>query len=138
MLRTHTCGELNKAHTKKEVTLCGWVATIRDHGGVLFIDLRDRYGITQIVFNPQKNKKLYLEAKKLGTEFVIRVKGKVARRPKGTENKNIPTGDIEIVASELNILNPSKPPLFELSNDSTLSENLRYRYRYLDLRRPRM
>ncbi len=138
MLRTNTCGELNKTHTKKEVTLCGWVATIRDHGGVLFIDLRDRYGITQIVFNPQKNKQLHLKAQQLGTEFVILVKGRVARRPKGTENENIPTGDIEIVASELNILNPSKPPLFELSDDSTLSENLRYRYRYLDLRRPKM
>ncbi len=138
MLRTHTCGELDKAHIDEDVILCGWAATIRDHGGLLFIDLRDRYGITQIVFNPQKNKQLHLKAQQLGTEFVIRVKGKVARRPKGTENENIPTGNIEIAASELNILNPSKPPLFELSDDSTLSENLRYQYRYLDLRRPKM
>lgn len=120
------------------MTLCGWVAAIRDHGGVLFIDLRDRYGITQIVFNPRLNKKLYLTAKQFGNEYVVCVKGKVAQRPKGTKNKSIPTGDIEVIVCESNIINPSKPPLFEISDDSALSEDLRYQYRYLDLRRPKM
>jgi len=138
MLRTHTCGELNKTNTDKDITLCGWVATIRDHGGVLFIDLRDRYGITQIVFNPQTNKKLHDAAAQLGSEYVIQIKGKVVQRPEGTKNKNIPTGDIEISVYELNVLNVALPPLFEISDDSALSEDLRYRYRYLDLRRPKM
>lgn len=138
MLRTHTCGELNKTNVDEDVTLCGWVAAIRDHGGVLFIDLRDRYGITQTVFNPRLNKKLYLAAKQFGNEYVVCVKGKVAQRPKGTKNKSIPTGDIEVIVYESNIINPSKPPLFEISDDSALSEDLRYHYRYLDLRRPKM
>lgn len=138
MLRTHTCGELNKSHIREEVTLCGWVSTIRDHGGVLFIDLRDRYGITQIVFNPQKNKEIHKQAEKLGSEYVIKIKGRIQARPEGTANKGIPTGEIEIPADELNILNPSKPPLFEITDSTNLSEDLRYKYRYLDLRRPVM
>ena len=138
MLRTHTCGELNKTHIGKEVALCGWVSTIRDHGGVLFIDLRDRYGITQVLFNPTINAQLHVAAQQLHIEFVARIKGKVTQRPQGTENKSISTGEIEIIADELKILNSAEPPLFEISDDGILSEDLRYRYRYLDLRRPRM
>jgi aspartyl-tRNA synthetase len=138
MLRTHTCGELNKSDVGKEVTLCGWVATMRDHGGILFIDLRDRYGITQVLFNPQIDKQLHDEAQQLGNEYVVMARGKVAQRPAGTENKNIQTGDIEVAAAELTVLNPSQPPLFEITDDSALSEDLRYKYRYLDLRRPNM
>ncbi len=138
MLRTNTCGELNKTHIGKEVTLCGWVSTIRDHGGVLFVDLRDRYGITQVLFNPTTNSQLHIAAQQLHIEFVARIKGKVAQRPQGTENKSISTGEIEIIADELKILNSAEPPLFEISDDGILSEDLRYRYRYLDLRRPKM
>ncbi|MBN1404932.1 MAG: aspartate--tRNA ligase [Candidatus Omnitrophica bacterium] len=138
MLRTHTCGELKVSDKDKTVAICGWVSTIRDHGGVLFIDLRDRYGITQVLFNPKIDKLLHDEAQKLGNEYVIRIKGIVKERPQGTENKNISTGGIEIEASRLEVLNSAEPPIFEISDDSALSEDLRYKYRYLDLRRPRM
>ncbi|MFH0732018.1 MAG: aspartate--tRNA ligase [Candidatus Omnitrophota bacterium] len=138
MLRSHTCGQLDSKDMGKDVTLCGWVDTIRDHGGVLFIDLRDRYGVTQVVFNPKIDQKLHQEAQQIGNEYVLLVEGRTELRPPGTENKNIPTGEIEVVASRLELLNVSEPPLFEISDDSVLSEDVRYKYRYLDLRRPKM
>jgi len=136
--RTHNCGELRKAHVGEEVVLCGWVHSCRDHGGVLFIDLRDRYGITQLVSNPEDNQALHDSARGLHSEYVIAVKGEVRDRPEGTVNPNLPTGEIEVVIKELELLNKSETPPFELTDDSQVSTDLRLRYRYLDLRRPVM
>ncbi len=135
--RSHTCGELRKAHADAEVTLMGWVDSWRDHGGVFFVDLRDRYGKTQIVFNPGTGE-MYQKAKDLRSEYVIAVRGKVALRPAGMINKNLSTGEIEIIAQELKILNPAKPVPFEISDRIEAAEELRLKYRYLDLRRPEM
>ena len=136
MKRTHTCGEINKKDIDKQVVLSGWVHKRRDHGGLIFIDLRDRQGITQIVFNPEKGKKAHETAHHLRSEYVISVKGNVSPRPAGTENPNIPTGDIEIIVSELAILNEAKTPPFIIEDESDVAENVRLKYRYLDLRRP--
>lgn len=130
MKRTHTCGELTAKNIDEQVTLMGWVHKRRDHGKIIFVDIRDRCGITQVVFF--KNKK----AEELRSEYVIAVKGKVQRRPSGTENTNIPTGEVEIGAEELEIVNPSKTPPFELDEMSNVSEEVRLKYRYIDLRRP--
>jgi len=138
MLRTHTCGELSSKDIDKDIVLAGWVATRRDHGNLIFIDMRDREGITQVVFNPEDDNALHKEAEALRDEYVVQVKGRVRMRPEGTINKKIPTGEIEVVASELVILNTSQPPVFEIADDVDLSEDVRYAYRYLDLRRPRM
>ncbi|MFH1407097.1 MAG: aspartate--tRNA ligase [Candidatus Omnitrophota bacterium] len=119
----------------KSVSLCGWVKARRDHGGVIFIDLRDRWGITQVVFNPRGDADLFKKANGLRSEFVILVKGEVERRPAGTENSKLPTGEIEIRAKELIILNEAKTPPFEIEVDSQASEEMRLAYRYLDLRR---
>ena len=133
MLRSHTCGELNLNDLDKEVTLSGWVQKSRDLGGMTFVDLRDRYGITQLVFNMETNESLCLEARKLGREFVIQVKGKVIER--SSKNKNIPTGEIEIEILALVILNAAKTPPFTIENDTDGGDDLRMKYRYLDLRR---
>lgn len=133
MLRSHTCGELNLNDLDKEVTLSGWVQKSRDLGGMTFVDLRDRYGITQLVFNMETNESLCLEARKLGREFVIKVKGKVIER--SSKNKNIPTGEIEIEILNLVILNAAKTPPFTIENDTDGGDDLRMKYRYLDLRR---
>lgn len=133
MLRTHTCGELRLNHVNEEVTLTGWVQRSRDLGGMTFVDIRDRYGITQLVFDMNSDKELGEKAQKLGREFVIQVKGKVAER--SNKNKNIPTGDIEILARELAILNKSKVPPFTIEDETDGGEELRMKYRYLDLRR---
>ncbi len=133
--RTHTCGELRSEHEGSIVRLSGWVNSWRDHGGLLFIDLRDRYGITQIVFNPDQNKLLHKEATILRSEYVISVKGKVRLRPAGMMNKDKTTGDIEIVAEELTILNSAKTPPFEILDEIEVNEELKLQYRYLDLRR---
>jgi aspartyl-tRNA synthetase len=137
MLRTATCGELNKSFVGKEEALTGWVDTRRDHGNLIFVDLRDRYGITQVVFNPQMNADMHKKAESLRSEFVIRVKGKVAARPAGTVNSKIPTGEIELQAEELEILNTCLPLPFELEEKS-VGEELRLQYRFLDLRRREM
>ncbi|MBI2910026.1 MAG: aspartate--tRNA ligase [Chloroflexi bacterium] len=138
MLKSHNCGDLNKTHIGQTVTLAGWVHRRRDHGGLIFIDLRDRAGIAQVVFNPESAP----EAHKLGgdmrNEFVVKVVGEVAARPKGTENANLSTGEIEVVAGEAEILNPSRTPPFYINEDVEVDESLRLKYRYLDLRRPRM
>ena len=136
MLRTHTCGELNKSNVGKESTVCGWVHSRRDHGGIIFIDLRDRYGLTQIVFNPDS--KTFKEADKLRREDVIQVKGKTTPRKEGMINKNMATGEIEIVVSELNVLNKSDVPPLEIDDRIVANEEMRLKYRYLDLRRPVM
>ena len=133
MLRSHTCGELNLKDLDKEVTLSGWVQKSRDLGGMTFVDLRDRYGITQLVFNMETNESLCLEARKLGREFVIQVKGKVIER--SSKNKNIPTGEVEIEILDLVILNSAKTPPFTIENDTDGGDDLRMKYRYLDLRR---
>ncbi|MBP9773858.1 MAG: aspartate--tRNA ligase [Candidatus Peribacteraceae bacterium] len=138
MLRTNTCGELTAASIDTSVTLCGWVNTRRDHGGLIFIDLRDRYGLTQIVFHPDVNKEVFEQAEQLRPEWVIQVEGKVSKRLDGTENKKMPTGDIEIVASKLTVLNKAKTPPFEIDNEKPVNEELRLEYRYLDMRRERM
>ena len=133
MLRSHTCGELNLNDLDKDVTLSGWVQKSRDLGGMTFVDLRDRYGITQLVFNMETNESLCLEARKLGREFVIQVKGKVIER--SSKNKNIPTGEIEIEILALVILNAAKTPPFTIENETDGGDDLRMKYRYLDLRR---
>jgi aspartyl-tRNA synthetase len=134
--RTHTCGQLRAENAGSQVILNGWVQRRRDLGGLIFIDLRDRWGITQVVFNPQENPDLFKTAEKLRNEYVISVKGSVRRRPDGAENRNIPTGQIEVTADVLQILNSAKNPPFEIKDDLTIDESLRLRYRYLDLRRP--
>ncbi len=133
MLRSHTCGELNLTHKGHTATLSGWVQRSRDLGGMTFIDLRDRYGITQLVFNMETNAALCEEARKLGREFVIRVTGQVAER--SNKNPKMPTGDIEIIVDVLEILNTSKTPPFTIEDNTDGGDELRMKYRYLDLRR---
>ncbi|MDP6909493.1 MAG: amino acid--tRNA ligase-related protein, partial [Flavobacteriales bacterium] len=136
MHRSHTCGELRMEHVGSEVVLSGWVQRSRDLGGMTFIDLRDRYGITQLAFNLDVDGDLCLKARNLGREFVIKVKGDVAERE--SKNKNIPTGEIEIIARSLEVLNPAKLPPFTIEDDTDGGEEIRMKYRYLDLRRKKM
>ena len=136
--RTHYCGDLRKEHADQTVTLSGWVNRRRDHGGLVFIDLRDREGITQTVFNPEISPEAHSVATELRNEYVLKVTGKVALRPKGTENKNLPTGEIELIAEEAELLNRAKTPPFYINEDVEVEEPLRLKYRYLDLRRERM
>lgn len=134
MYRSHSCGELRESHIGKSVTLSGWVAKTRDKGFVVWIDLRDRYGITQLVFDEDRSSSVLLEqARNLGREYVIQVKGEVIER--SSKNSNIPTGNIEVLVSELVILNKSKTPPFTIENDTDGGEDLRMKYRYLDIRR---
>ena len=133
MLRTNTCGELNINNVSEKVTLSGWVQKNRDLGGMTFIDLRDRYGITQLNFNMEDHAPLCEKARKLGREFVIQVEGKVVER--SSKNKNIPTGEIEIKVTKLTILNASKTPPFTIEDQTDGGEELRMKYRYLDIRR---
>ncbi|MEN3186000.1 MAG: aspartate--tRNA ligase [Atribacterota bacterium] len=137
MLRTHTCGELRKEHIGKEVTLAGWVNRIRDHGGIVFVDLRDRFGITQIVLDSNQ-REIYAESLKLKPEYVIQVKGMVRARPEGLVNPKIPTGAIEVEVKALKTLSTSELLPFEIDGKKEIDEALRLRYRYLDLRRPKM
>ena len=138
MLKSHNCGELRKNHAGQKVTLAGWVHRRRDHGGKVFIDLRDREGIVQVVFNPQVSQKAYGVAGSLRNEYVIQVSGEVVPRPKGTENSKLATGDIEVIAEEAVILNPSKTPPFYINEDEEVEESLCLKDRYLYLRRQRM
>ena len=135
-LRTHTCGELNASHAGQTVTLTGWNDSKRNHGGVIFINLRDLYGITQVVAAP--GSPVFKAAEETKSEYVLRVTGKVALRPGSNANKDMPTGEIEIEASEIALLNPSLPLPFELNEHAGVSEETRLKYRFLDLRRPRM
>jgi len=138
MKRTHTCGELTEKEESKQVTLQGWVNTRRDHGGIIFIDLRDRYGLTQVRFDPKTSKDTHANAEGLKREFVIEVSGKVLRRPDGMANPKLKTGAIEVDASELKILNVSETPPFEVDKQTEINEDLRLKYRYLDLRKTDM
>ena len=138
LLRSHDCGELRKEHVGNKVTLSGWVNRRRDHGGLIFIDLRDREGITQVVFNPETSKACHQVADEMRSEYVVRIGGEVALRPTGTENPALATGDIEVIAGEAAILNSSKTPPFYINEDVEVEESLRLKYRYLDLRRTRM
>ena len=133
MFRTHTCGELRPAHIGQEVTLAGWMQRSKDLGGITFIDLRDRYGITQLAFNADENADLCSQARKLGREFVIQAKGIVIER--SSKNTKIPTGEIEIKVTELTVLNAAKLPPFTIEDDTDGGDELRAQYRYLDLRR---
>ena len=133
MLRTNTCGELNSSHINQKVTLCGWVQKVRKLGGMTFVDLRDRYGITQLVFNAETHAEMCEKAEHLGREWVIQIEGTVAERY--NKNKNIPTGDIEIIVDKINILNTSEVPPFTIEEDTDGGDELRMKYRYLDLRR---
>ena len=138
MLKSHSCGELRDEHIGDVVTLAGWVDRRRDHGGLIFIDLRDREGIVQVAFDPEKSASSHEVASDLRNEYVVKITGEVVRRPSGTENSRLPTGQIEITAREVSILNPSKTPPFYINEETDVDESLRLKYRYLDLRRPRM
>ncbi|HHJ14378.1 MAG TPA: aspartate--tRNA ligase [Gammaproteobacteria bacterium] len=135
-MRTHYCGELNAGHLDTEVVLVGWAHRRRDHGGVIFIDLRDREGRVQVVFDPD-TEHTFATAERVRSEYVLQVKGRVRRRPEGTENPDLPTGEIEVLGRELVIVNTAETPPFHLDDD-TVSEEHRLRYRYIDLRRPEM
>tara|TARA_Y100000310_G_scaffold109053_2_gene107471 strand:+ start:25344 stop:27116 length:1773 start_codon:yes stop_codon:yes gene_type:complete len=137
-LRTHTCNQLTAKDKNKETTLCGWVQNRRDHGGIIFIDLRDRYGLTQIVFDPEFERKTPKLADQLRREDCIQVTGTVKPRKKGMANSNLTTGEIEVFIKKLNIFSKSKTPPFEIEDRITPTEDLRLQYRYLDLRRPIM
>jgi aspartyl-tRNA synthetase len=135
--RTHTAGELRARNAGERVKLAGWVNRRRDHGGLIFVDLRDRWGVTQVTFHPEVGD-VFAAAEKLRPEWNISVEGEVTRRPGGNENPDLPTGDIEVSVAALKILNPSETPPFEIDRERPVDELLRLKYRYLDLRRPRM
>lgn len=137
MLRTHTCGELTKGHVGQKTVLCGWVHRRRDHGGLIFLDLRDRYGFTQVVFHPDA-RSVFVAAEHVRTEWVLRIEGSVRARQKGAERKDNPTGMIEVAAAALIVLNSSKTPPFEIDQEKDVHEDARLQYRYLDLRRSRL
>lgn len=138
MLKTHTCGELRLSDVGQTVWLAGWVHRRRDHGNLIFLDLRDRWGLTQVVFNPAVSEAAHELAAQLRNEYVIRVHGTVAARPEGMQNPKMPTGEIEVLADALEILNEAKTPIFYINEEGEVEESLRLRYRYLDLRRARM
>jgi len=137
-IRTHTCNDLREQHVGESVVLNGWVDNRRDLGGVIFIDLRDRYGITQVVFEPTYNKDAHELSKTLRSEFVISIEGKVRKRPEGTENSQLATGNADVMVDKLIILNEADTTPFQIKNEIDVSEELRLKYRYLDLRRSRM
>ncbi len=138
MLKTHTCGELRRENVGERVTLAGWVDRRRDHGGLIFIDLRDRWGISQVVFNPKISSDAYEIATDLRNEYVIQTEGDVALRPEGMANPDMDTGEIEVFAEHVRVLNESKTPVFYINREEDVDETLRLRYRYLDLRRQRV
>jgi len=139
MYKTHTCGELRAAHAGQNVTLAGWVNRRRDHGGIAFLDLRDRFGIVQVVCNPDLSPESDQALDALRNEWVVQIEGKVQLRPEGMQNPNMATGEIEVVATQVRVLNPSKtPPLYISKDEEEPEESLRLKYRYLDLRRERM
>lgn len=136
--RTHWCGQVDEKDLERKITVQGWISRIRDHGGVFFVDLRDRRGLLQVVFNPAASVIPEEEINRLRIEYVISVEGEVHRRPEGMENENIRTGKVELRASRLQIVNTAEPPVFPISDDAPVDEALRLKYRYLDLRRPIM
>lgn len=138
MLRSHTCGELRAGDVGKSVTLAGWVHRRRDHGGLIFIDLRDRWGLVQVVFDPSASEQAHEMASRVRGEYVLQVSGEVTRRPSGQENPEMDTGEIEVAAGSVSILNEARTPPFPINEEAAADETLRLRYRYLDLRRPEM
>ena len=138
MLKSANCGDLREQHVGSQVTLAGWISRRRDHGGIIFVNLRDRSGVVQVVFNPELAPQSHQVAAQLRAEWVVQVKGPVSRRPAGTENPSMDTGAIEVMAQELVVLNSSLTPPFYITDDVEMEESLRLRYRYLDLRRPPM
>src|SRR2546428_7291976 len=137
--RTHNCGELRREDVGKTVTLGGWVDTWRDHGGLVFVDLRDRYGKTQVVFDPRRGEELHQAGSRLRTEYVVAVRGPVVARPPQNVNLKLATGEIELLVEDLELLNRCETPPFEISGAGEApSEEVRLKYRYLDLRRPEM
>jgi len=138
MYRTHTCGELSKSSDGKTVNLSGWVHRRRDHGELIFVDLRDRYGLTQIVFDPKNSPDVHKIAGEIRPEYVIQIEGIVRLRPDGQVNKNLSTGEIEVLVNKIEVLNKAKTPPFEIDQEKEVSEEIRLKYRYLDLRRDRM
>ncbi|KFI23855.1 aspartate--tRNA ligase [Nitrosococcus oceani] len=135
-MRSHYCGELSEAHLDQSVTLCGWVNRRRDHGGVIFIDLRDREGLIQLVFDPEYSPESFRRAEQIRSEYVLQVKGRVQHRPEGTENPDLKTGQVEVLGQELILLNASETPPFPVDEKLEVGEDIRLRYRYIDLRRP--
>ena len=135
-MRSLYCGDLNESHLDQEVTLCGWVHRRRDHGGVIFVDLRDHRGLLQVVFDPD-TEATFATAERVRNEYVLQVRGRVRRRPEGTVNPDMPTGQVEVLGLELNVLNAAETPPFQLE-DQDIHEETRLRYRYIDLRRPEM
>jgi len=138
MLKSHTCGQLRATDAGSQVTLAGWIHRRRDHGNLIFCDLRDRWGITQVVFNAEVSPSVHEQAARTRNEYVVLVHGQVRPRPDGLNNPNMQTGDIEVVADQIEILSEAKTPVFYINEDSEIEESLRLRYRYLDLRRERM
>lgn len=136
--RTHTCGDLNKDAIGERVTLAGWVNRRRDHGGLVFLDIRDRYGVTQVICDPERSPEAHRVASEVRSEYVVQVTGTVVPRLPGTENTSLATGAIEVAAERIEILNPSRTPPFPISDNIQVDESLRLKYRYLDLRRPSM
>ena len=138
MYKDHTCGELRLAHAGQQVRLAGWVHRRRSHGGLTFLDLRDRFGIVQVVADPELSLQAHRDLEPVRMEWVLQIEGLVRRRPEGAQNPNLPTGEIEVVAQQVRVLNPSITPPFLISKEEETDENTRLRYRYLDLRRERM
>ena len=136
--RTNTCGDLNKDAIGQQVTLAGWVNRRRDHGGLVFLDMRDRYGLTQVICDPERSVEAHRIASELRSEYVVQIRGTVVARLAGTENPNLSTGDIEVAAEHIEILNPSRTTPFPITDTIQVDESLRLKYRYLDLRRPTM
>ena len=135
MYRTHTAGELTASHIGQTITLAGWVANRRDHGGLIFIDLRDRYGITQTVYDPTENADAHAVADTFRSEFVVKLTGTVRARPEGQTNSKISTGEIEVIITSAEVLSKSEVPPFEINEHTGASEEIRLKYRYLDIRR---
>src|SRR3990172_5744658 len=139
MYKTYTCGELRAIHTNEQVTLAGWVHRRRDHGGVIFLDLRDRYGIVQVTINPNLSKETLDAVSNARMEWVLQITGTVQMRPAGMQNPKMPTGEVEVIAQSIEVLNRAKTLPFLVSGENDLpDENTRLKYRYLDLRRERM
>ena len=138
MLKTISCGDVRAEHIGKTVTLAGWVHRRRDHGGLIFIDLRDREGIVQVVFNPDNAQDIHAIAESLRNEWVVQVTGTVTARPEGTENPNMATGEVEVSTEQVRVLNESKTPPFYINEESEVDELIRMKYRFLDLRRQSM
>lgn len=136
-MRSHYCGDINETHLDQEVEICGWVHRRRDHGGVIFIDLRDREGIVQVVYDPDRADSFAI-AESVRSEYVLKLRGRVRARPEGTINAKMKTGQVELLGLSLEVLNESKTPPIQVDGDIEVNEETRLRYRYIDLRRPEM